>query len=108
MEQPVYYWNPSIAPAGMMFYTGKVLPKWTGSVFVGAMSGQQLVRLELKGGKVAAEEKLLLDRCQRMKTVQQGPDGLIYVLTDMPKARSGPTCRRRRRPGRSRSRRQSW
>lgn len=85
MEQPVYYWNPSIAPSGMLFYTGKALPKWTGSVFVGAMSGQQVVRLELKGGKVAAEEKLLLDRCQRIKSLAQGPDGLIYVLTDMPK-----------------------
>ena len=85
MEQPVYYWNPSIAPSGMLFYTGKALPAWTGSVFIGAMSGQQLVRLQMKNGKVAAEEKLLLDRCQRLKSVAQGPDGLIYLLTDMPK-----------------------
>jgi aldose sugar dehydrogenase len=86
MEQPVYFWNPSIAPSGMLFYTGSALPAWKGSVFVGAMSGQQLVRLEMKNGRVAAEEKLLLDRCTRMKTVAQGPDGLIYVLTDMPQA----------------------
>ena len=85
MEQPVYYWNPSIAPSGLLFYTGKALPGWTGSVFVGGLSGEQLVRLEMKNGKVAAEEKLLMDRCVRMKSVAQGPDGLIYVTTDEPK-----------------------
>ena len=82
MEQPVYYWNPSIAPSGMLFYTGKALPGWKGSVFIGGLSGQQLVRLEMKGGKVTGEEKLLMDRCARMKAVQQGPDGMIYIVTD--------------------------
>jgi aldose sugar dehydrogenase len=86
MEQPVYYWNPSIAPGSLMFYTGKALPGWTGSAFIGALSGQQLVRLELKNGRVTGEEKLLLDACHRLKTVAQGPDGLIYVATDEPKA----------------------
>ncbi|HEX7946184.1 MAG TPA: PQQ-dependent sugar dehydrogenase [Phenylobacterium sp.] len=85
MEQPVYYWNPSIAPSGMLFYTGKALPGWKGSVFIGGLSGQQLVRLEMKGGKVTGEEKLLMDRCVRMKAVQQGPDGMIYIVTDQPK-----------------------
>jgi glucose/arabinose dehydrogenase len=83
LQQPVYYWTPSIAPSGMAFYTGKALPAWTGSVFVGAMSGQQLVRLEMRNGRVVGEEKLLLDQCKRMKDVRQGPDGLIYLLTDM-------------------------
>jgi aldose sugar dehydrogenase len=83
MEQPVYYWTPSIAPSGMTFYTGKAFPAWRGSVFVGAMSGQQLVRLELRNGRVVAEEKLLLDRCKRIKDVREGPDGLIYAVTDM-------------------------
>ena len=83
LEQPVYYWTPSIAPSGMAFYTGRALPAWTGSVFVGAMSGQQLVRLEMKNGRVVGEEKLLLDQCKRMKDVRQGPDGLIYLITDM-------------------------
>ncbi|THD64776.1 PQQ-dependent sugar dehydrogenase [Phenylobacterium sp.] len=82
LEQPVYYWTPSIAPSGMAFYTGKAFPAWKGDVFVGAMSGQQLVRLELKGGRVVGEEKLLMDRCKRTKDVRQGPDGLVYVLTD--------------------------
>ena len=86
MEQPVYYWNPSIAPGSLMFYTGAALPGWKGSVFLTGLSGKQLVRLEMKGGKVAAEEKLLMDRCVRMKSVAQGPDGLIYVTTDEPKA----------------------
>jgi glucose/arabinose dehydrogenase len=83
MEQPVYYWTPSIAPSGMTFYTGKAFPAWRSSVFLGAMSGQQLVRLELKNGRVVGEEKLLLDRCKRLKDVREGPDGLIYAVTDM-------------------------
>jgi aldose sugar dehydrogenase len=86
MEQPVYYWNPSIAPSGLLFYTGSALPGWKGSAFIGAMSGQQLVRLEMRNGRVVGEEKLLLERCTRLKTVAQGPDGLIYILTDMPQA----------------------
>ncbi|WP_293900912.1 PQQ-dependent sugar dehydrogenase [Phenylobacterium sp.] len=85
MEQPVYYWNPSIAPSGMLFYTGAALPGWKGSVFIGGLSGQQLVRLEMKNGKVTGEEKLLMDTCHRIKTVAQGPDGLIYLATDEPK-----------------------
>ena len=82
LEQPVYYWTPSIAPSGLTFYTGAAFPAWKHSAFVGAMSGEQLVRLELKGGKVVGEEKLLMDRCKRTKDVTQGPDGLIYVITD--------------------------
>ncbi|MGZ5986498.1 MAG: PQQ-dependent sugar dehydrogenase [Caulobacteraceae bacterium] len=82
MEQPVYFWTPSIAPSGLTFYTGKAFPAWKNSVFVGGMSGRQLVRLDLKNGHVVGEEKLLMDRCKRTKDVTQGPDGLIYVITD--------------------------
>jgi glucose/arabinose dehydrogenase len=82
MEQPVYFWTPSIAPSGMAFYTGKAFPAWKGDVLVGAMSGRQLVHLQLKNGKVVGEEKLLMDRCKRTKDVRQGPDGLVYVVTD--------------------------
>ena len=82
MEQPVYFWTPSIAPSGLAFYSGKAFPAWRSSVFVGGMSGRQLVRLEMKNGRVVAEEKLLLDRCKRIKDVSQGPDGLIYAITD--------------------------
>jgi glucose/arabinose dehydrogenase len=82
MEQPLYYWTPSIAPSGIMVYTGAAFPAWRQNIFVGAMSGQQLVRLQMKGERVVAEEKLLMDRCQRIKIVKQGPDGDIYILTD--------------------------
>jgi glucose/arabinose dehydrogenase len=82
MEQPVYFWTPSIAPSGLAFYSGKAFPAWKGDILVGAMSGQQLVRLQMKNGRVVGEEKLLLDRCKRTKDVSQGPDGLIYVITD--------------------------
>lgn len=82
MEQPVYYWTPSIAPSGLAFYNGKAFPEWKGNVFLGAMSGKQLVRLDMKNGKVVGEEKLLMDRCKRIKDVRQGPDGYVYVMTD--------------------------
>lgn len=82
LQQPVYFWTPSIAPSGMTFYDGKAFPEWKGDVFLGAMSGRQLVRLAMKNGRVVGEEKLLMDRCKRTKDVAQGPDGLIYVITD--------------------------
>ncbi len=80
IEQPVYFWVPSIAPSGMMFYTGNLFPDWNGNLFVGALAGQHLVRLVLNGDRVAAEEKLLADLKQRIRDVRQGPDGAIYVL----------------------------
>lgn len=82
MEQPRYFWTPSIAPSGMMFYTGKKLRGWKNSIFTGGLSGLQLVRLEMDGERVIAEEKLLRDRCRRIRDVRQGPDGFIYVITD--------------------------
>jgi glucose/arabinose dehydrogenase len=82
LEQPVYFWTPSVAFSGMTFYTGNKLKKWKGSVFAGGLSGMQLVRLEMKNGRVVGEEKLLRDRCKRIRDVRQGPDGYLYVLTD--------------------------
>ena len=83
MEQPIYYWTPSIAPSGLTFYTGTQFPEWKNNIFAGAMSGMQLVRLELsRDGRVIGEEKLLRDRCKRIRDVRQGPDGLLYVITD--------------------------
>jgi aldose sugar dehydrogenase len=84
LEQPVHFWTPSVAFSGMAFYTGDKLPGWRGNVFMGGLSGMQLVRLELKDGRVVGEEKLLRDRCKRIRDVRQGPDGLLYVLTDDP------------------------
>jgi glucose/arabinose dehydrogenase len=81
VEQPLYYWFPSIAPSGMMFYTGDVFPEWKGNLFVGAMAGQYLARLVLNGERVVAEEKLLTDRKERIREVRQGPDGAVYVFS---------------------------
>jgi glucose/arabinose dehydrogenase len=80
VEQPIYFWVPSIAPSGMMFYTGDLFPAWQGDLFIGAMAGQHLVRLVLNGDSVVAEEKLLEDRGWRIREVKQGPDGAVYVF----------------------------
>jgi glucose/arabinose dehydrogenase len=90
IEQPIYYWVPSIAPSGMMFYTGDVFPQWKGDLFVGAMAGQHLVRLVLKGERVVAEERLLADRKQRIREVRQGPDGAIYIFMGAQLVRLSP------------------
>jgi aldose sugar dehydrogenase len=82
MEQPVFYWDPSIAPSGMAFYTGDRFPEWKGNAFVGALAGRMLVRLTLEGEKVVAEERLLVGMNKRIRDVRQGPDGFIYLLTD--------------------------
>ncbi len=82
LEQPVYYWDPSIAPSGMAFYTGAKFPKWQGNLFVGALKFRLLVRLVLDGDKIVAEERLLEDLDERIRDVRQGPDGLLYLLTD--------------------------
>jgi len=82
MEQPVYYWDPVIAPSGMIVYDGAMFPEWQGNIFVGGMASMKLVRLQLEGGKVTGEEWLLQDRGQRIRDVKQGPDGAIYVLSE--------------------------
>ncbi|MEO7405347.1 MAG: PQQ-dependent sugar dehydrogenase [Burkholderiales bacterium] len=82
MEQPIYFWDPSIAPSGMAFYTGDVFPEWRGNLFVGALRGQLLARLELDGNKVVREERILRDLGERIRDVRSGPDGFLYLLTD--------------------------
>jgi glucose/arabinose dehydrogenase len=82
MEQPLKYWVPSIAPSGMAFYTGKLFPKWNGSLFTGALRGAMLVRLTLNGNAVTAEERLLQNLHERIRDVRQGPDGALWLLTD--------------------------
>jgi glucose/arabinose dehydrogenase len=81
-QQPVYYWDPVIAPSGMQFYTGTAFPAWKGSLFIGGMKDTRLVRLTLENGRVTGEEHLLADRGQRVRDVRQGPDGALYVITD--------------------------
>ncbi|MDO6683200.1 PQQ-dependent sugar dehydrogenase [Oceanobacter sp. 5_MG-2023] len=83
MEQPLYYWVPSIAPSGMAFYSGEVFPDWQGDVFIGSLKFRQLVRLELDGKQVIAEERLDIPGLdQRIRDVTQGPDGWLYLITD--------------------------
>lgn len=80
--QPLHQWTPSIAPSGMAFYTGDLLPAWTGDLLVGALAGQRLVRLELDGDAVVGEEHLLVGMGKRIRDVRDGPDGAVYLLTD--------------------------
>jgi glucose/arabinose dehydrogenase len=82
MAQPLHYWVPSIAPSGMAFYTGDRFPRWRGDLFVGALRDQMLVRLKLDGEKVISEERMLKGTLGRIRDVRNGPDGLIYLLTD--------------------------
>jgi aldose sugar dehydrogenase len=82
MEQPVYYWDPVIAPSGLAFYTGDLFPQWKNSIFVGGLGGNLLDRLTLSNDKVVAEEPLLTDLHTRIRDVRVGPDGAVYVLTD--------------------------
>jgi glucose/arabinose dehydrogenase len=81
-EQPVYYWDPVIAPSGAQFYSGDAFPAWRGSLFVGGMKDKRLVRLVIADGRVTGEEHLLADRAKRIRDVRQGPDGALYVVTD--------------------------
>jgi glucose/arabinose dehydrogenase len=82
MEEPVYYWDPVIAPSGLAFYTGDLFPQWKNSLFVGGLRGAILDRLEIANDKVVAEEPLLADLGTRIRDVRVGPDGAVYVLTD--------------------------
>ena len=82
MEQPLYYWVPSIAPSGMAFYTGDKFPQWRGSLFVGSLKFDLLARLTLKGPQVVGEERLLRNSLGRIRDVKEGPDGYLYLLID--------------------------
>jgi aldose sugar dehydrogenase len=81
-QDPIYYWDPVIAPSGAQFYTGNAFPAWRGSMFVGALKEKRLVRLVIKDDRVTGEEHLLTDRGQRIRDVRQGPDGALYIVTD--------------------------
>ena len=90
MEQPLYYWDPVIAPSGMVFYTGSLFPAWKGDLFIGGLVSTNLVRLTIKDERVVDEERLLKDlqpMHERIRDVEQGPEGAIYLLTDSPQGR---------------------
>jgi glucose/arabinose dehydrogenase len=82
MEDPVYYWDPVIAPSGLAFYSGNLFPQWQGSLFVGGLRGMVLDRLMIVNDKIVAEEPLLTELHTRIRDVRVGPDGAVYVLTD--------------------------
>ena len=82
LEPPVHYWVPSIAPSDMVFYTGEAMPAWRGNLFIGALAGAHLNRLVIDSGKVVHEERLLVEEGWRVRLVEQGSDGLLYIGTD--------------------------
>jgi glucose/arabinose dehydrogenase len=82
MEQPLYYWDPVIAPSGLLFYTGDAIPDWKGSLLIGSLRPGLLVRLRLADNRVVQEERYLGDLGERIRDVRQGPDGHPYLLTD--------------------------
>ena len=82
MEQPIYYWDPAIAPSGATFYSGSLIPEWKNNLFVAALAGEHVARLVFNADRVIGEERLLLDQHQRMRDVRQGPDGAFWVITD--------------------------
>ncbi len=82
-EQPIKYWVPtSVAPSGLAFLTSDRYPGWKGNLFLGTLRGQSLIRLEMDGSRVVKEERLLGSANARIRDVRQGPDGLLYLLTD--------------------------
>ena len=87
MEQPVYYWDPVIAPSGAVFYTGDRFSAWRGDLLVGSLQPGRLVRLRLAEGRVVLEERYVIEPGERIRDVRQGSDGSIYLLTDSPQGR---------------------
>lgn len=82
LEQPVYYWDPSVSPSGMTFYSGSQIPEWQNNLFVGCLSGMHINRLVIKDNKVIGEERLLTEEYQRFRDVHQGKDGSLFAVTD--------------------------
>jgi glucose/arabinose dehydrogenase len=83
MEQPLHYWDPSIAPSGMAFVTSDLYPGWKGNLLVGALAGSHVARLQMEGTRIRPAEQLFAGYA-RFRDVVQGPDGRIFVLTDEP------------------------
>ncbi|WFC15079.1 PQQ-dependent sugar dehydrogenase [Aeromonas salmonicida] len=87
MVPPKWIWVPSIAPSGMTFYQGTLFKAWQGDLLVGALRGQALLRLKMEGDKIVSQERLLTELGARIRSVKEGPDGAIYLLTDAPDGR---------------------
>lgn len=82
MQQPVYYWDPVVSPSGMTFYKGNQIPEWQNNLFIGALSGQHIVRLVIENNRVTGEERLLENERQRFRDITQGTDNALYAITD--------------------------
>jgi len=82
MEQPVYYWDPVLSPAGITFYNSDVIPEWKNNLFIGGLSSMHIARLVIKDDKVVGEERLLADEGQRFRALTVGKDGALYAVTD--------------------------
>lgn len=82
MEQPVYYWDPVLAPSGMTFYTSGIIAEWQGNLFICGLASQHISRLVLENDRVIAEEWLLSDQGQRFRDICEGLDGALYTVTD--------------------------
>ena len=82
IEQPVYYWDPSIATGGMTFYDGAMFPGWRGNLLVTALKDKHIARLVIRDGRVVGEERLLTTLGERVRDVAVGPDGAVWVITD--------------------------
>lgn len=87
MVDPVWYWQPSIATSGLTYYNGDAFPRWKGDIFAGGMAGMLVQRLEVNGERVVGAEPLLADFNERIRDVEAGPDGFLYLLTDNPEGR---------------------
>lgn len=81
MEQPVYYWDPTLSPGGMVFYTGNAIPEWKNNLFIGGLSGAHICRLVIVNNKVVGEERLLEDKKERFRDVAYH-NGVLYAVTD--------------------------
>jgi glucose/arabinose dehydrogenase len=82
LQQPVYYWDPSISPSGSTFYSGDRIPEWKNNLFLGSLSGMHIARLVIENNKVVGEERLLAGELQRFRDITQGKDGALYAITD--------------------------
>lgn len=82
LEQPIYYWDPVVSPSGLTIYSGDLFPEWKGNFFIGGLSARELVRLVVESDRVVGEEHLLKEQNARIRDVEQGPEGALYVLTD--------------------------
>jgi len=82
LEQPIYYWDPVVSPSGMTFYKGNRIPEWENNLFIGALSGQHIIRLAITNNKVTGEERLLAGEGQRFRDITQGTDNALYAITD--------------------------